>query len=522
MGNDGRIGTFEMSDENIQKIVKSNSTLVAVKNLLKDKILNTLIDQAIEELGNPEEIAQASLQFLNEHREVLESARQALKQLLVTTVVDDFLGDHSQEKASAEELLHSVDVPDRRLREVKDAVKKSIFDELVESVTSEIESESAALLEKNNPLDAEASPDTVKSPDDDPNTTCVRTSTSSDQSASEIAPETPVPIRLSGKSADRGRRLSLHIGEESIEAKIQESTPVCSDAEATETAAGSENVGVIAEDSPRKQEIAQKGISTNGLYVYAVTGPEAAKDVNLNFDQGIDPVFPPRFYRIGSIHAVASPLSVRDFSPPYLQRNLKNPDWERNQKALHLNVLQPLMRAGYTSIPMPFGTVFPSEDILISTLASQQDYLLETLSNFQDKFEWNVQLTCDTERLIEVVRVRCEKIESFIDQMPNLISTAIMHEIDAPFQEEIDMVSESCKRISHNALLKIADQGILRTVDPNNLEAKRWTVLNGVYLVHNDREEKFKETLVNLASKNAHIDLSYTLSEPHPPVSFFD
>lgn len=484
--------TLEKSEAVISDLLTSNPLLASARERVKEQILRALARQALDDLGSPDEIAQAAFSFVDLESESLKTASMSLKSLLLDKIVEDALSKFVDPEASSSEAFQRVDTDDPRLVEAQNRLKSRLIDRLIRQAAEEIDQElTPARIEKphvaiNQIIRTDGFHETVTEP--------VVTDGIPEQSQPVVS-----PIRLAAQ-ADI----------EVVTASTPEPTlpePVAVEQlEAVEDTYGG---------SPELDEA-----DSAGYYVYGILPSDGTDPVERIPDESIDPPNRPFLIRHGSIQAIVSSVTSSDFHTDALDRKLKDLEWKRLHKARHIQVLEAFMDGGYTPLPLHFCTVFPTRQRVEQFLSEKHDLLITGLARIQNKHEWGVKIYCDTELLLNVVRGSGDRIDSFIAQLPEMVASVITSEPAPVLIDEVDVISESCKKLCHNALLKVASEGVLNPTPPNDLEESVWTIMNGSYLVDVNQESQLAQELDRLKTRHAHIGLTAEVTGPRPPVSF--
>lgn len=478
--------TLEKSEAVISDLLSSNPLLASARERVKEQILRSLARQALQDLGSPVDIATSALAFVDLKGEWMESATLSLKNLLLEKIVENVLEQLGDPETSSLEALQRVDTNDPRLVSVQDRLKSRIVDRLVAQAAEEIDQE----LKPARP--------------DKPHVAINQIIRSDCTPQQEIDLTAPVRTPELTQPAISAIRLSGQAGPSPVQLRPPEP--------ATRNDPGIDRVNHTPPET--------NGTGLAGFYVYGILAADSNDPIERMPDVSVDPPHRPFLIRHGSIQAIVSRVTSAEFDRDALERNLKDLEWKRVHKARHIQVLGSFMDAGFTPLPLHFCTLHPTQKHVEQFLSEQHDQFIAGLARLQNKREWGIKIACDTELLLNVVRGSGDRIDSFIAQLPEMVASVIASEPSPVLIDEVDVISESCKKLCHHALLKVADEGVLNPVLQNDLESADWTIMNGSYLVNLNQESSFMTELGRLKSRHGHIGLTFEVSGPRPPVSF--
>ena len=105
---------------------------------------------------------------------------------------------------------------------------------------------------------------------------------------------------------------------------------------------------------------------------------------------GIDGVHPVQAVACGDFHCWVSAVDADDFSDA-LNSNMENLEWLALHSVRHQQVVGELAAAG-TVIPARFGTLFSSEQALVTNVQGRKAALQKVFSRISDADEWGVKI----------------------------------------------------------------------------------------------------------------------------------
>jgi hypothetical protein len=245
-----------------------------------------------------------------------------------------------------------------------------------------------------------------------------------------------------------------------------------------------------------------------GAYVYGVVSGAAA----LSDLRGVGAVHD------GALAAVISRVALADFDEAPLSERLGDPEWLERAVRAHEEVLD-AVRARATVIPMRLLSIYRSEASVRDFLAGQARYLEATLARLEGKTEWGVKVFADLDC---VERLVAEDEVGLAGGAAGAGAAYMQARIRARQAGERAerLVGEASMRI-HERLWSLAAEAL---VSPPQRPAASGhageMILNGVYLVEDDRQRGFHDDVHSLQSEYAGLGLELEPTGPWPAYNF--
>jgi hypothetical protein len=263
-----------------------------------------------------------------------------------------------------------------------------------------------------------------------------------------------------------------------------------------------------------------------GWYVYGIVEENGSED--LPEMPGVDPSFP--VYTLpcsrseaGGIRAVVSQVSLAEFGQQELEANLEDMQWVENKVYAHQTVVESLLDS-HTLVPIRFCTIYRSEDRVQEMLARHYDRLVDNLTRLEGKQEWGVKLYCDQTLLSQQVEQVSDRVEAFkakIEQESSGAAYFMKKKMEALIEEEVERLADDYAQRSHDRLSSHAEEVVINSLQDRQLTGREDTmVLNGAYLVNEQRLVDFRAALEDLQEDHGNLGFEYELTGPWPPYSF--
>jgi hypothetical protein len=260
---------------------------------------------------------------------------------------------------------------------------------------------------------------------------------------------------------------------------------------------------------PREQE------TGSGWYVYGVVDSDVATEAGL---PGVDPTRPVELLAEGSLAAAVSEVALEEFGEAPLRERLRDMAWVERVARGHETVLEQI-RAQATVVPMRMCTVYRSESRVREMLRLQEGALRHAIGHLDGKAEWGVKVFSDTSELTAVGTDAPDDQES-ADEARGAAYMRRRHGARDRRERERQQLEESAGQI-HERLCTLAGDG--HALPPQRPEVSGHAgdmVLNGVYLVPNDSQERFHAEVQVLEDEFAPLGVKLVLTGPWPPYNF--
>ncbi|WP_067864062.1 GvpL/GvpF family gas vesicle protein [Nocardia shimofusensis] len=254
-------------------------------------------------------------------------------------------------------------------------------------------------------------------------------------------------------------------------------------------------------------------IDGEGVWLYAVTDATSDSD-DLGAMTGVAGE-PLRRIRADDLTAVVGSVPLAVFGEQPLRSNLEDLDWLDGVARTHDAVVSALARRAPT-VPMRLATVFLDDDRVRALLEGRRADFESALVLVEGRTEWGVKGYGDREALTAAVAAA-----GAADGAGGGSGTAYLRRRRAQLTAQDTVEQETAERVEqiHQALVREAAAGKRQpATDPALSRTKEWMVLNGSYLVDDDRSESFATAVAALGERFPGIRLE--LTGPWPPYSF--
>ncbi|MDD3472036.1 MAG: GvpL/GvpF family gas vesicle protein [Syntrophaceae bacterium] len=225
--------------------------------------------------------------------------------------------------------------------------------------------------------------------------------------------------------------------------------------------------------------------------------------------------------KIKDLALIVSKVSLEEFAGPGSDERLNNVEWITPRALRHGQVVQEISERSPV-LPASFGTLFSSEENLISLAESNYEVILDFFYLLENRQEWAVKLYLDRDRLKKVFfKKRVGETETELSKLsPGVryfkekqIQAAIEKDIISWVNSEIAKLERQLKSISENLKSRKSNKTVF---DENEQEL----VSNWAILVDSSGLEKL-EYFASMTNCDPYLDgLTIRISGPWPPYSF--
>ncbi|MBF6218268.1 GvpL/GvpF family gas vesicle protein [Nocardia abscessus] len=250
-----------------------------------------------------------------------------------------------------------------------------------------------------------------------------------------------------------------------------------------------------------------------GVWLYAVTSSRGdAADLGELTGVAGEPV---RSVVSDDLSAVVGSVPLEVFGEQPLRRNLEDLDWLEGTARAHDAVVAGLVRRG-PAVPLRLATVFRDDDRVRELLEERRADFAAALALVSGRTEWGVKAYGDRAALTAAVA----EARAASDNAKGA-GTAYLARRRAQLSAQETVERDAAQRAEeiHTRLVHQAAAGRRQTLTDPALSGRRdWMVLNGTYLVDDDRTDDFTATVTALGAEFPGIRLE--LTGPWPPYSF--
>ncbi|UQB72801.1 GvpL/GvpF family gas vesicle protein [Rhodococcus ruber] len=249
-----------------------------------------------------------------------------------------------------------------------------------------------------------------------------------------------------------------------------------------------------------------------GVWLYAVTDDRLAEgDLG-----GLAGVAGEAVRAVGSggLTAVVGSVPLAVFGEEPLKRNLEDLSWLEATARAHDAVVSTVAQRG-PAVPLRLATVYLDDARVRDLLDERQADFESALTLVTGRTEWGVKAYGDRQALADAVA------EAQIAGSAKGSGTAYLLRRRAQLAAQESVERDAAARADeiHSRLLRQAAAGRRQPATDPALSGRRdWMVLNGTYLVDDDRADEFARAVEELRKEYRGIRLE--LTGPWPPYSF--
>lgn len=249
---------------------------------------------------------------------------------------------------------------------------------------------------------------------------------------------------------------------------------------------------------------------SDGVWLYAVTDRLALDLDGLTGVAG-EPV---RQVVAGDLAAAVGSVPLGEFGAEALRRNFEDLAWLEATARAHDRVVMALVRHGPT-VPLRLATVFLDDDRVRALLAERRTDIESALDLVRDRAEWGVKVYCDRAARAAAIA------DATVADTGRGTGTAYLlrRRAELSAQETVERDALARSEEIHARLVEQAVGGRRQPLTDPVLTGRRdWLVLNGTYLVDDDRAAEFAAAVDRLGAQVPGLRLE--LTGPWPPYSF--
>jgi hypothetical protein len=268
--------------------------------------------------------------------------------------------------------------------------------------------------------------------------------------------------------------------------------------------------------APRREPEPQPDAG-DGLWLYCVVGAD-----HPGVPEGLPGVSEgrrPRAVRARGVTALVSDVPLAEFGEDALKRNLNDLAWLESTARAHEAVLDAALSRGAV-VPMRVCTIYRGEDQLAAMLAERRPELARALESLAGRAEWGVKVIAAPDRLEQLARSRDSAAPSASGGEGGGAYLA-RKQADRRIREQVDSILDDAVRECHVRLEEWAAGSEL--LPPQRRELAGYEgemVLNGVYLVDDERADTFASVVGELREQYADMRMSFDLTGPWPAYHF--
>ncbi len=254
-------------------------------------------------------------------------------------------------------------------------------------------------------------------------------------------------------------------------------------------------------------------------YVYGVVLAKDWKGMTDELPDGVEEGTVLRAVGEGKLMAVVSDVPGGLYGGGKNKAGSDGADWTRTRLRRHARVLGQIGHA-ITVLPLPFGTVYPSESGVTGMLSDRAKEFSATLDRLAGRVEWTVRMVRDDyrmlERMVDLLDSDGMDLSSLPDDVAAELDTALA-ECEEPGRM-MTVVTTQCVTHARAHLEIYADGSVDRRSSDG--EGDDAPVLNRAYLVPREGAKAFRKALETLAAQWSGLGVGFEVSGPWPPYHF--
>jgi hypothetical protein len=254
-----------------------------------------------------------------------------------------------------------------------------------------------------------------------------------------------------------------------------------------------------------------------GLYVYGVA---SADEAEIPDDlPGVDRRYPATLIEHRGLVAIASEVSLEEFGEEPLHENLNDIQWLEEKARAHEEILDQVL-SRISVVPMRLCTIYRSVSHLREALDRDYEVFTDALHRLQGTKEWGVKLIAEPGALDRAADGADGEGGSDGELSAG---AAYMREKSraARRRDTADGIADQWAQHVHDAVSDHAVEGLLNPLQNPEVSGHEGDMLlNGVYLVEDERADELAAVVAGLASEYEALGASVELTGPWPPYNF--
>lgn len=221
---------------------------------------------------------------------------------------------------------------------------------------------------------------------------------------------------------------------------------------------------------------------------------------------------PVRIVEAADLVAVVGSVGADEFGEDALRRNLEDLDWLEATARAHDAVVDLVTHFGPT-VPLRLATVYRDDDSVRASLVAHRGEFDTALRRVTGRTEWGVKGYADPHSIAQ------HSVDERAGGVGEGTAYLLRRRAVLSAQQAAESKAAANAHEIHEALSRIAVVAKRQPVPHAQLLSKRaQIVLNGTYLVDNERADEFADAVRALDDQHPGIDLD--LTGPWPPYSF--
>jgi hypothetical protein len=256
--------------------------------------------------------------------------------------------------------------------------------------------------------------------------------------------------------------------------------------------------------------------SGSGWYVYGVVPAAQASEEWFAGARGVHDSGAVVLVGDGELSAIASNVPLAEFGEAALDRNIHDEAWLEEKVRAHDAVLEAALNRA-PLIPFRFGTIYRSDDH-VREMLKENAYLAGTLERLRGTVELGVKASLN--------RAEFERRQGGeAEEEPSEGGRAYLlrKQRERNLAEAQASLAAAAAQESHKELCGAAEDCRANPLHPPEVAGRAGEmILNGAYLVRQERAGAFREALAGLQARYGEDGVRYELTGPWPPYNFVD
>ncbi|NYE06808.1 hypothetical protein F4694_003588 [Bacillus niacini] len=263
-------------------------------------------------------------------------------------------------------------------------------------------------------------------------------------------------------------------------------------------------------------------VGTDFIYLYGVILSEELQKAEVPVLIGIDQK-KASVLKFKELAAIITPVNPHQFSQQQIDLQLKDPEWLK-EKAFHHHECISAFHTQFTILPMSFCTIFQKEENLNTLLHEQYDAILQQLTRFKDKQEWNLKIYCNSEQAFSYVvqhNPSVLELRENIASMPKGKQFIMKKKLDQLITNELEKEqSQWWQRIEHHLQPFFSLSRLRKNWGREITERKDDMIVNCDFLIDKKETEQFLTKVQELEHTFSALGCTFQVSGPWPPYHF--
>jgi hypothetical protein len=217
--------------------------------------------------------------------------------------------------------------------------------------------------------------------------------------------------------------------------------------------------------------------------------------------------------------AIVSLVPLEEFDEEALRENLNEVAWLEEKARAHEAVLEALLEST-TVVPTRLCTIFRDEKQVREMMSREGPALVEALERLDGKAEWGVKVFAEAGALERAVQ---ERAKEGADEGPISPGAAYMERRrrEARARENAEEIADGWAQEIHERLARCAAEALLNPLQRREVSGHDGDMLlNGVYLVEDEKVDRFRELASRLGEENRARGVAVAPTGPWPAYNF--